>query len=133
MLNRIFIIGRITGNDHWKSDFLEAEKKLKEQYPHSVIVNPLFIVDNSKSWKENMAECIKMLVTCEAVYLIRGWHKSNGATHLVSVAIGLELIVLHGYKDLEHTCEWCRFHKKTEHEEPCQSCVNNATDRWEAV
>lgn len=133
MLNRIYIAGKVTGNKHWKEDFLEAEKKLREQFPHSVIVNPLFISDDSKSWKENMVECIKMLVTCEAIYLIRGWNKSKGATLELSIARGLDLVVLRGYKNLEHSCEWCRHQGKSEHEEPCRSCINNATDRWEEV
>lgn len=88
-MSRIYIAGKITGNDNWKSDFLEAEKYLRERFPDAVIVNPLFIGSDQKSWKDNMVECIRMLITCDTIYLLRDWCMSKGARIEANIANGL--------------------------------------------
>lgn len=77
---KIYISGPITGIpfDEVEQSFNNAEIRLKEQ-GHNV-VNPL---DNGltkdHSWCEHMKADLKLMLDCEAIYLLKGYKDSKGA------------------------------------------------------
>jgi hypothetical protein len=91
-----YISGKITGldwNDVW-AKFQKADELLKSigyqtfnptTHPH----------DNNGEWEEYMAEDIKHLLKCDAIYLLRDWQESKGARveHAIAKELGLEIIV----------------------------------------
>jgi hypothetical protein len=57
------------------------------------VVNPAEInPDHNMPWLECMRRDIAELVTCYAIYLLKGWTKSKGATleHHIADRLGLE-------------------------------------------
>lgn len=82
---KIYISGAITGQDpdEVRGRFDEAGIRLQEAgyCDASEVVNPL---DNGlpadSSWEDHMRADLKMLVDCDAVYMLKGWKMSKGAT-----------------------------------------------------
>ena len=72
---KVYIAGRITGNDNYKKQFQEAEELLKSQ--GHVVLNPC------KNWGFEYKEYIDMglaeLSKCDAIYMLEGWEESRGA------------------------------------------------------
>ncbi len=73
---KMYISGKITGNEDYMQHFKKAEKMLIEQ-GHQVM-NPA-ILPQGFSWEEYMKICISMIDVCEGVYMLNNWEKSKGA------------------------------------------------------
>ena len=73
---KIYIAGAISSNPDYKKHFEEAEKRLIEQ-GHAVI-NP--VKNLGFDYKEYIDMGLCELMRCEAIYLLKGWEESNGAT-----------------------------------------------------
>lgn len=91
---RIYISGRITGTSDYMERFAAAEKRLKiDGYD---VVNPARKNAGHKgmTWGWYMRRCIKWLVDCEAIYLMRGWRKSPGARLEQQIAVALDMVII---------------------------------------
>lgn len=73
---KIYLSGRITGDDNYKSKFEEYENKLK-LFGHEVF-NPASF-PNMFSWEEFMEIDLKILSLCDAIFLLEDWKESRGA------------------------------------------------------
>ena len=80
MRRRIYISGPITGTTDYKQRFEETEKKLKETFPDADIVNPVKITESLEHFThdEYLKVCIAALSSCNMIFLMRGWEKSEG-------------------------------------------------------
>jgi hypothetical protein len=91
---RIYISGGMTGYPNLNFPaFDNARDKLKEG-GHEV-VSPADLERNRKmmTYEEAMKDDLKHLLTCDAIYLIRGWQGSSGAQveFLVAQICGLQI------------------------------------------
>ena len=99
---RVYIAGPMRGLPEYNYPTFDAAEKRLEEQGHSVI-NPANIgrahFGNRKDLSEDeidflMAEELSLLVECEAIYLLKGWHKSKGARKELYHAIGNGLDVI---------------------------------------
>lgn len=98
--NKVYISGPISGliyEDVVKT-FDKAESKLKaEGYE---VVNPLNNgLSKDSHWNEHMRIDIKMMLDCDTIYMLSGWHRSKGAKIEHSLAVLLEFNTIYEYKD----------------------------------
>lgn len=93
--SKIYISGPISGLpfDQVEQAFNDAQIYLQEQGYE--IINPL---DNgltkNHTWDEHMKADIKLLMDCNIIYLLKGWHNSRGAKieHNLAVLLKYEVI-----------------------------------------
>lgn len=89
----IYISGRITGNDNYMCDFMNAELKLKDNFPRAKIINPINTT-GCNSWAEYMRKDLTLLLKCDTIYMLEGWEVSEGASleHYIANKLGLKII-----------------------------------------
>ena len=90
---KYYISGKITGlqPSEYAAMFGKAEEHLTAQ--GFDVVNPLRHVVPSAHWKEQMKVDIRLLLDCNAIYMLSNWEQSIGATLEHDIAEGLGLIV----------------------------------------
>lgn len=92
---KIYISGRITGNKNYISEFNEAEGFLK--LSRFEVVNPIKEnrYEENKTWKDYMIQDIKLLLSCDAIYMLSGWRRSKGARleHYIAKKLGLKIYI----------------------------------------
>lgn len=94
---KIYISGKITGLDltQAKSFFREASLNLTAQGSHAV--NPMSEVSYyaDRSWSDYMADAIKLLLDCDAIFMLKNWEDSKGAKLEYHIAKELGLKILY--------------------------------------
>ena len=89
---RIYIAGSIKKDPDYAAKFYAAEKYLlcKGYEP----VNPAKTYLQDGSYKDYIDSGLKQLMTCDAIYLLRNWQESFGATLEWNYArtVGLKII-----------------------------------------
>lgn len=90
---RIYISGSIALDPDYRAHFARAEEKLRRQRLH--VFNPAKNeADPDKTWTDCMKHDIRQLLTCSAIYLLKGWRKSKGARLEYRIAKALGLIIM---------------------------------------
>ena len=73
----VYISGPMTGLPNYNREaFFAAQKKL-EADGHTVL-NPAWMPDGLEDWEYFNID-FAMLGACDAIYMLKGWEKSNGA------------------------------------------------------
>ena len=100
-MKRIYIAGPMMGREDLnRVEFLKASIEIVGKHEELCdIVNPLRVAD-MECWDEKTPLCqiasvlLGDLAGCDAIYMLRGWQDSKGATaeHAVAKWIGLEII-----------------------------------------
>ncbi len=91
----IYISGAISNRkfEDAKQHFDSAEEVLIKR-KHTV-VNPVNLShDHDKSWLSLMKEDLTALLSCDGIYMLRGWEQSKGACIEFNLAKDLELKIL---------------------------------------
>ena len=87
---RIYLSGPITGTNNFHKRFEDAEKKIKKMNRDIEIVNP--VKENAKlntsCYEEIMENSLKLLGGCDAIYMMKNWHSSNGCNREYGYALG---------------------------------------------
>ena len=93
---KVYISGPITGLPYEEVEkaFNEAETRLKEQGYE--VVNPLNNgLPTNATWNEHMRADLKLLLDCDAIYMLNGWEYSKGASLEYDLAIDLGFKLIH--------------------------------------
>ena len=88
---KIYIAGPITGDPDYAQHFEAAEKLLLSK-GHAVI-NP--VKNLGFTYKEYIDMGLCELMRCDAIYLLPGWEKSNGACLEYNYAITTDMRILY--------------------------------------
>lgn len=75
---RTYISGPITNNSNYKDQFQAAARMLRKQGLSVFDPTERGIVQGWK-WADYMRRDISALMTCRAIYMLKGWRKSKGA------------------------------------------------------
>lgn len=90
---KVYISGPMTGlPDYNRAAFFRAADELMKQWSY-VPVHTAWMVD-CLSRADYMRVALQMMLTCDAIYLLKGWDASPGALmeHSVAQACGLRII-----------------------------------------
>lgn len=90
---KVYISGPITGVDNYEKNFSGAETKLKAL--GLKVINPADpshgLEDN---WENYMKRDIKMLMDCDAIYMLDNWKTSPGAVIEHALAEQLKMLII---------------------------------------
>lgn len=92
---KVYLSGQVTGIDYPRAcaSFYEAEKTiaLRGDQP----VTPVRLCNPDKTWAACMRICIKALMDCDGIYMLKGWRKSRGARleHFIALKLGMRVEV----------------------------------------
>lgn len=75
----IFISGKITGDEKYKSKFHFAKIILRELYPEAAIISPTDIELFNMEYDECLDITLKIIEHCDLVVMLNDWNESNGA------------------------------------------------------
>ena len=75
---RLYLSGKITGNENYKEDFAAARAKL-ENSGYDVCDPAGFDLPEDVSWADAMKYDIREMVRCDGVALLPSWEESKGA------------------------------------------------------
>ncbi len=73
---KVYIAGKITGNEHYREEFAEAEKKLRSL--GYIPINPAILPEGLYR-EDYMRICLAMLDSADAIALLPTWAHSGGA------------------------------------------------------
>lgn len=87
---KVYISGAITNNPDNKTDFAKAAAAIEAVGWEPV--NPAETEIEGGAWLDYMRRDIKLLVDCDAVYMLDGWPESEGARveHTLARDLGLK-------------------------------------------
>lgn len=92
-MKKVYISGRITENANYKTDFEVAETVLKNAGYEPINPAKEHLPDGA-TWVDYMRHDIQLLCDCDAIYMLAGWRKSEGAKieHKLAQDLGIEII-----------------------------------------
>ena len=99
MNTRVFISGKIEGNDNYFEEFENAEKKLSV-LDYSVvnpakILKPLSDTNGFFTHDEYMEICFTLIDMCDAIYQLPTWTDSEGAQEEYAYALRRKMAFIH--------------------------------------
>ena len=93
-MNKIYISGKITGDDNFKKKFKVAESKLRKS-GWRIIANPTSF-PAALTWEAYMIQDIRELFTCDAIFMIDDWKESKGAKIEHAIALNCNKLIIYG-------------------------------------
>lgn len=91
---KVYISGKITGTTDYIERFQAAADRLKNDGYD--VVNPAEInshLPEGTTYEQYMEESIKLLQTCDCIYMLRGWEESKGAKREYHYAVEHNYII----------------------------------------
>jgi hypothetical protein len=87
---KVYIAGAITDNPNYKEQFNKAEEKLKEAGYE--VINPA--KNQGYTYREYINAGLFQLMSCDAIYLLKGYEHSTGATleHNYARSVGIKIM-----------------------------------------
>lgn len=101
---KIYISGKITGDENWKEKFNNAEKVLIEKFKDCVIFNPILTAkyENKISWEDFLIVDFAFIDISDAIYMLSDWKDSKGANREFEYAKSKgKKIIFENVNDLE--------------------------------
>ena len=98
---RIYISGKITGDENYEKKFAEKEQELKNIFPKCKIINPVKIskkvqrLIKNPSMADYMKADIKKLMKCNVVYMLDDYSDSRGAKAELEIAKVLSIKIVY--------------------------------------
>ena len=92
---KVYISGPISGLPYEEVEkaFNEAEIRLQEQGYE--VVNPLNNgLPRESTWNDHMRADLKLLLDCDAIYMLDGWTNSKGAEIEFNLAFDLRINII---------------------------------------
>ena len=80
---KVYIAGKITGNENYRAEFAEAEEKLREL--GHIPLNPAVLPEGLEK-ADYMRICLAMLDSADAIAPLPSWTRSDGAAIEMSLA-----------------------------------------------
>ncbi len=80
---KVYIAGKITGNENYRAEFAEAEEKPREL--GHIPLNPSVLPEGLEK-ADYMRICLAMLDSADAIAPLRSWTRSDGAAIEMSLA-----------------------------------------------
>lgn len=112
---KIYISGKITGTTDYMERFERAEHELTTR--GFEVVNPAkenAHLPEGTPWKTYMAESLRLLLYCDAIYMLEGWSDSRGARIEIDVACACDLQIFH--ETIDKSPKFCYNEAKKEAE-----------------
>ena len=98
-MGKIYIAGKITGTTDYLERFAKAEDWLNEHGYKGSVINPAKISDGlpqeTTTYKDYIQIGLSMLGTCDAIFMLKGWEESLGASLELQYAMTLGYKVLY--------------------------------------
>lgn len=91
---KTYISGPITNNPNYEKQFNNAARRLRSQ-GISVFDPTERGVRPGWKWQDYMREDLKALLTCRAIYMLKGWRRSKGARLERKVAKKLGYLIMY--------------------------------------
>ena len=101
---RLYLSGRISGNDNYKEEFATARAQL-ENADYDVCDPTTFGFPEDIPWAEAMKYDIREMFLCEGVALLPGWENSPGARVEEKLARDLGMAVMPVFTWLKRSSE----------------------------
>ena len=82
MGDKVYIAGPMSGYEEFNFPaFNRVEELLRKSYGYKHVINPAKLHPTTDlPWVEFLKQDLRELITCDAVFLLKGWEKSRGAT-----------------------------------------------------
>lgn len=93
---KIYISGKITGNDNYMEEFKEAQDNLEKEGCR--VLNPAATcatLPPGTTYEEYMDIAFKLLDMADAIYMLRTWKDSKGANREYGYALGKGMEIIH--------------------------------------
>ena len=74
---KIYIAGKITGDPDYRAKFADAQRQIEAQ--GHIVLNPAMLPEGMEP-KDYMRICFAMIDTADAIYLLKDWCSSFGAS-----------------------------------------------------
>lgn len=100
---KVFISGKISGDERYREKFGEAEAKLAET-GHSVMNPARLAAYPGFGWEDYMHVCRAMQDRCDAILMLGDWQESRGAKIEHDRAISLMQSVYYSMDDIREAC-----------------------------